>query len=351
MSKKGIEIAGNVAFWLITGLVIVTHYSFYNVTVQNINGHDTFITTKDEAIFTKLLVLIGISCVLFYANYALVLGLIRGKKMGGIILKSLLLFVAANFAFNIFQHHIFGIHQKSVSILLSSGIIIFYFTASITYATGKIWIITESKNQKLELEKTQAELHLLRSQLHPHFLFNVLNNLLSMVNQKENPALATAFERLSGLLRYVVVDTADEKIPIRKEIEFIRNFAELHALRFEKEELDFQLQVLGTHEMLLIEPAIFIPFIENAFKYGVEPEKISSIKVIFDLTDDHKIKFSCVNQIHETMQQLKGSGMGIESSRKRLNLVYPHRHHLEINRNGDFEVLLKIEVGKSNLIS
>lgn len=346
MSKKRIEIAGNVAFWIITGFVILTHYSFYNVTIQTLNGHTTFVTTKDEVIFTKLLALIGISGVLFYANFALVLGLMRGKKMGGIIVKSLLLFVAANFAFNIFQHHIFGIHQKALSILLSSGIIIFYFTASITYATGKIWIITESKNQTLELEKTQAELSLLRSQLHPHFLFNVLNNLLSMVNQKENPALATAFERLSGLLRYVVIDTADEKIPIRKEIEFIRNFAELHALRFEKEELDFKLQVLGTHEMLLIEPAIFIPFIENAFKYGVEPEKISSINVVFDLTDDHKIKFSCINQIHETMQQLKGSGMGIESSKKRLNLVYPHRHHLEIHRNGNFEVLLEIEIEK-----
>ena len=329
--------------------MIVTHYSFYNVTIQTVNGHDTFITTKDEVIFTKLLFLIGISFVLFYANFTLVLGLMRGKKMGPIILKSLLLFVVANFAFNIFQHHVYNTHQKFISILLSSGIIIFYFTASITYATGKIWIITESKNQKLELEKTQAELNLLRSQLHPHFLFNVLNNLLSMVNQKENPALATAFERLSGLLRYVVVDTADEKIPIRKEIEFIRNFAELHALRFEKEELDFQLQVLGTHEMLLIEPAIFIPFIENAFKYGVEPEKISSIKVVFDLTDDHKIKFSCVNQIHETMQRLKGSGMGIESSKKRLNLVYPHRHYLEINQNGNFEVLLSIEIDKGNL--
>jgi len=316
MAKKGIEIAGNIAFWLITGIIIVTHYTTFTITVQTIHGQDTYVTTKDEVIFTKLLFLIGISCVLFYANFNLVMGLNRGKKMGPIILKSLLLFVAANFAFNIFQHHIYNTHQKSVSLLLSSGIIIFYFTASITYATGKIWIITESKNQKLELEKTQAELSLLRSQLHPHFLFNVLNNLLSMVNQKENPALATAFERLSGLLRYVVVDTADEKIPIRKEIEFIRNFAELHALRFEKEELDFQLQVLGTHEMLLIEPAIFIPFIENAFKYGVEPEKISSINVVFDLTDDHKIKFSCINQIHETMQLLKGSGMGIESSKK-----------------------------------
>jgi sensor histidine kinase YesM len=342
MSKKWIEIAGNSLFWLITGFIILTHYTPHIISAETINGHESFITTRNEVIFVKLLALIGISCILFYTNFNLVLGLMRGKKIGFIIFKSLLLFVAANFAFNIFQHHSFDIHQKSVSLLLSSGIIIFYFTVSITYATGKIWVITESKNQKLELEKTQAELSLLRSQLHPHFLFNVLNNLLSMVNQKENPALATAFERLSGLLRYVVVDTADEKIPIRKEIEFIRNFAELYALRFEKEELDFQLQVLGTNEMLLIEPAIFIPFIENAFKYGVEPEKISSIKVVFDLTNDHKIKFSCTNQIYETMQQLRGSGMGIESSKKRLNLVYPHRHHLEINQNGNFEVLLEI---------
>ncbi|MFN8346984.1 MAG: histidine kinase [Spirosomataceae bacterium] len=344
MAKKWIELSGNLVFWLFTGLIIITHYTPHMVIVETIDGHTAFTSVKEKAIFTKLLTLLGISCLLFYTNFHWVMGLVRGKKLPSIILKSLLLFVAANFVFNIFQHHLCDIHQKSVSLLLSSGILIFYHTASVTYAIGKIWLITENKNRQLELEKKQAELTLLRSQLHPHFLFNVLNNLLSMVNQKENPALAAAFERLSGLLRYVVVDTADEKIPIRKEIEFIRNFAELHALRFEKEELDFQLTVLGTNDLQLIEPAIFIPFIENAFKYGVEPEKISIIRVIFDLTDSRKIKFRCINPIHETMQRLKGSGLGIESSQKRLNLVYPHRHRLEINRNGNFEVLLEIEI-------
>ncbi|AEE51616.1 sensor histidine kinase [Haliscomenobacter hydrossis] len=351
MSKKWIEILGNIVFWLLSGWVVLTHFSIQPVQGRlllfpfygrTLTPDETDLFMRSSIVTTKLFVILLIAMLLFYANFINIFVLDRSKKYGKIFLRSLILLVVAIASFHVFQNHYPHFQKPVVNSFLSGGILFFYFTVSCAYSFSKIWILADTQNQKLEMEKTQAELNLLRSQLHPHFLFNVLNNLLSMVNQKENPALAKAFERLSGLLRYVVVDSAHEKIPIWKEIEFIRNFAELHALRFEKEELDFQLEVLGTNDKQLIEPAIFIPFIENAFKYGLEPEKNSKIVVVFDLTDGATITFRCINQIHETMQQLKGSGLGIESSKKRLNLVYPHRHHLSIQQNGDFEVLLEI---------
>jgi len=230
------------------------------------------------------------------------------------------------------------------------GITLFYFTASITYGISKVWLHTEKQKQQLSLEKTEAELNLLRAQLHPHFLFNVLNNLLAMIDQKASPELAHSLNKLSGLLRYVVNDTAQDKVPINKEIKFIKDFAELQSLGYEEGEIKFDLSINGPYGLQLIEPGIFVPFIENAFKYGVEPEKESTIKVTFDVTNERKIRFKITNPIHLNMQHMESSNTGIRSTQERLQLVYPDRHSLTIDQDELFSVQLEITTEAINLI-
>ena len=115
----------------------------------------------------------------------------------------------------------------------------------VCYGFTKKWIQHEYDRKQLEFTKNQTELKLLRQQLQPHFLFNTMNNLLAMVNQSDNPKLAQSIDKLSGLLRYVVYDTKNRNVRIDEEIAFIQNFAELHLLRFEEDEIDFKIDIIG----------------------------------------------------------------------------------------------------------
>lgn len=195
--------------------------------------------------------------------------------------------------------------------------------------------------QKLIIDKKQAELNLLRNQLQPHFLFNALNNLLSMVSSSENPKLVSAIDKLSQLLRFVIEDNKTEKILISKEIIFLKNYIDLQKLRFEEGEVSVQFNVKGEYDKQKIEPGLFIPFVENAFKYGTEPEKSTKIDIEFNLLKADSVQFEIKNK--EMMTSTNGIGTGIETTKKRLKLIYPNKHNLKITNADYFIVHLTIQ--------
>ena len=345
MFKNWIEILLNVLFWLITGWLISIGFSIEGQEITIENGIETIEIFRDQDLLFKLPIVVLISSIFFYINLINVSRIDRKEKRLQILVISLILLVFPVLAYYVIEHQLFIHLMLPHTIVL--GIFCFYFTSSVAYAIIKVWQKTEHQKQQLALEKKQTELTLLRAQLHPHFLFNVLNNLLSMVDQKANPALASSLDQLSGLLRYVVYDTQGD-VTVRKEIEFIRNFAELQMQRFEKEEIDFDLEVVGDFDLQKIEPGIFIPFIENIFKYGVEPEKTSQIKISFDLTKPNQIIFDASNPIYHALREDKGSGSGIFSTKARLALVYPERHKLTISENENFSVHLELNTDESD---
>jgi len=348
MAKSKIEIATNILFWLLTSWLITSSLSIESKEIDIVNGVESVQINRNVNIIINLLVTIGLSCILFYSNLQNILRLNSREKLYKVVVIALLLFclsIALNYTINYFT-------LPYTRILMPSGLIwgitLFYFTASITYGISKVWLHTEKQKQQLSLEKTEAELNLLRAQLHPHFLFNVLNNLLAMIDQKASPELAHSLNKLSGLLRYVVNDTAQDKVPINKEIKFIKDFAELQSLGYEEGEIKFDLSINGPYGLQLIEPGIFVPFIENAFKYGVEPEKESTIKVTFDVANERKIRFKITNPIHLNMQHMESSNTGIRSTQERLQLVYPDRHSLTIDQDELFSVQLEITTDESD---
>jgi LytS/YehU family sensor histidine kinase len=139
-----------------------------------------------------------------------------------------------------------------------------------------------------------------------------------------------------------VYETATGLVTVRQELEFIRNYAELQLLRFDQGELDFQLNISGTYDEQEIEPGIFIPFIENAFKYGAEPEKQSFIALSVDITAPDKVTFSVENTVFPALQNDTGSQKGIATTKKRLKLSYPGRHQLKIEGGQIFRVVLTL---------
>ncbi len=348
MRKKWLEIIINLLFWTATAWLFISTFAIQTKNVVIINGKETVSLLYNRQLSLQIIACILLSALMFYINLWLFLKFqYRNKsklalKTAGLLLACILMYYTLPML-----KVIMPVPALMPGVIV--GIFIFYYTISLTYGTAKLWLQTVTHNEILMLEKKEAELSLLRSQLHPHFLFNVLNNLLSMIEQPRNQRAVNAIHRLSGLLRYIVYEVNSKKVPIKKEIEFITDYIELHQLKFEMGEIDLDLKIVGAYNDQLCEPGLFIPFVENAFKYGTEPEKKSQILICFDITRADCIQFMIQNPLHEIRKQNAGSGTGITSTLKRLALVFPGRHkYSDEEVDNQFIVRLEIQTNEGN---
>ncbi|MBK6480165.1 MAG: histidine kinase [Saprospiraceae bacterium] len=195
----------------------------------------------------------------------------------------------------------------------------------------------------LEYEASQTELALLRSQISPHFLFNILNTLSSLARQKSDQ-LESVIINVSQLMRYMLYNKAGKKTSLQLELEYLESFIQLQQLRF-GEELPITKKIYVENMEAEIEPMILIPFIENAFKYGMNT--IANPEIEIDLSvQSGLLQFLVKNRFNiEFKPSDDSSGIGLENVKKRLLLLYPNRHQLKIQNEKDwFIVDLKIEL-------
>jgi sensor histidine kinase YesM len=193
--------------------------------------------------------------------------------------------------------------------------IIFYFIRWSRYK--------ELQQKDLEIQNRQSELSFLRSQTNPHFLFNSLNNIYSLVYHGSDQAL-TAIAGLSDLLRYMLYDAA-EKVPLQKELSYIEKYIGLQQLRFDHT-IVVDLKTEGDLQTTLIPPLLLIPFVENAFKHG----DLNKGSLAIHLRNDaQKTYFQCTNRkgMH---RKDPGGGIGLENVKRRLLLLYPGKHVFSI---------------------
>jgi len=194
-------------------------------------------------------------------------------------------------------------------------------------------------------QEKEAELKLLKAQLNPHFLFNTLNNLygLSVIKSDSLPNLML---KLSDLLRYSLYDTKDKFVPLEKEITYLENYISLENIRLE-DKTTIQFTKSGPIALKEIAPMMLIVFVENAFKHLSSMDDVESRVVVDIAVTDNSLEFSCTNSIDEKsngfpMESGK-SGIGLKNVKKRLALLYPERHKLNINRSTDsFDVQLTL---------
>lgn len=201
----------------------------------------------------------------------------------------------------------------------------------------------QSQQQALTLEKNnlQAELDQLRNQIQPHFLFNTLNNLYSLIIKKSETA-ETAVIKLSQLMRYMLYEANKPQVPLSKEIDYLQNYITLEKLRFE-ENIDISLHIESDKEYQLA-PFLLIPLVENAFKHGSAGK--NSWIVINLIVREGKLLLHVENSLPNTIKKSLG-GIGLINVKKRLVLLYPSSHSIQIQHNDlSYEVVLKI-----NLIS
>jgi hypothetical protein len=202
------------------------------------------------------------------------------------------------------------------------------------------WVKDGYRLTQLENIRMQTELDLLKSQVNPHFLFNMLNN--SQVLIQTNPQKASEILiKLSDLLRYQLYDSSREKVLLSADIRFIAQLLTLEKVR--RDYFDFNIEQEGTSRQLLIAPLLFVPFVENAVKHNIESVKGAFVELSFKLHEDVLI-FKCRNSkaagaIEMDTDQM--GGLGLPNVQRRLELLFPDKHQLSIkDQNGVYEVHL-----------
>lgn len=196
------------------------------------------------------------------------------------------------------------------------------------------WYQTENMRKELEKSNYEAELKNLMSQLNPHFLFNTLNNIYSLIAVSPEKAQQSVHD-LSKLLRYVLYENTQHFVPLTRELEFIHNYVELMRIRLPKEvDVKIDISEVGV-EKVMVAPLLFISLIENAFKHGVSPSAPSFIYIRLAYENENKIVCSILNSYFpKDAQDKSGSGIGLSNLRKRLKLLYSKRFTLLTEHSG-----------------
>jgi sensor histidine kinase YesM len=214
---------------------------------------------------------------------------------------------------------------------------------SLVLAINKRLKDIEQQRLRAEQEILNARLSYLKAQINPHFLFNTLNSIYSLAIQKSD-LTAEAVVRLSNMMRYLVSEVHQDFVSLEKEIKYIISYIELQRIRY-GDGIDLSFCVEGDVASKKIGPLILISFVENAFKHGVNTEEVSRIRVAIKIDDD-KLQLEVFNNkvvVHRSDEDK--SGVGIENTRHRLELLYPDRHTLHINdTKNDFSVLLTLQL-------
>ena len=279
------------------------------------------------------------SALIFYVNYFfLVDQFLMKKKVGAFVLFNVALILICLFALE-------SIHEvrppqpplrtgppprfpRGMSWFRQSSFFLLAICICVAVKLTIRWYEAEAQRKKTENEHLKSELTYLRYQLQPHFFFNTLNNIYSLVEQ--DPSLAQkSIHHLSKLMRYLLYESSITEVPLTKEITFVKDYVYLMQLRVPKQ-TDVQLHLPSTTPDLLIAPLLFVSLVENAFKHGVQVSTPSFVHVHLE-TDEQQIRFTVENSNYpKTGEDKSGSGIGLENLKKRLHIIYPHRHALTV---------------------
>ncbi len=231
--------------------------------------------------------------------------------------------------------------RKSGNDYFNTAIFLLVMTIGTCITIVRRWLETEQHRKETENEKLNTELSFLKSQINPHFFFNTLNNIYSLAIVRSEKT-APAVMKLSSIMRYILSETEQNLVPLQNEIDFLHNYIDLQQVRLtDKVTVDFTIE--GNTGELLIAPLIFIPFVENAFKYGISTKEKSSISIHIK-SEGTNIHFRSSNFIVQSENSMmENTGIGINNVKRRLALLYANKHQLAASaQNGYYLVQLDI---------
>lgn len=198
----------------------------------------------------------------------------------------------------------------------------------------------------LEKENISSNLVLLKYQINPHFLFNTLHNIDTLIHDNQDKA-SKSLVKLSDIMRYMLNDTKTDFVDLQNEIDYLENYFSLESLRLKNEKF-FNYSIVGSPKGFKIAPMILIPFVENAFKHAVDSSIENGITIKIAI-EHNMLIFDCENQYDKSESDKdKTRGIGLETVQKRLDLIYNNKHRLIINsENSIFKVKLELELNEN----
>lgn len=328
-----------------------TYVSFF--ALVNAGGQDEF----TEAFVDQLIMLPVKLCSVYLTLYLLIPKYLLARKYWTFALSILLLMIVAglvqraiiyfiiyplkypDFALTELEPFIRS-YKITRTVLQIAYVLIFASAIKIT----KYWYHDQQRTRALASEKLEAELKFLKSQIHPHFLFNTLNNLYALSLKKSDDAPEVVL-RLSGLVNYMLYDASAPRVPLSREIESIHNYIALEKIRYGNS-LDIFFDVSGDISGTQIAPMLLLPFVENSFKHGASDETEDKwITVNLNVNNEY-LTFKVENGKAEPRinpRENYPGGIGLKNVKRRLELLYPDRHELKIyDEDTTFLVKLKI---------
>lgn len=293
--------------------------------------------------------------IIFYSNYFLLIDrLLFRKRLVEFLVANLVIFVLLTVMLDWWHDYYFfnfmtdaRKHEAGppkMMFLLRDGMVMALTAAlSVAIRMTENWYVIEGEKKELEKARTEAELQNLKSQLNPHFLFNTLNNIYSLIAIDPDRA-QYAVHDLSRLLRHVLYEDKQQFVPLDHELVFMKSYIELMSLRLTGK-VDLKVDMPENGNGMLVAPLLFITLIENAFKHGISPMEKSFIHICFKVEEGARIFCRIENSNYPKKDNDRsGSGIGLENLRKRLNLLYPEKYMLKTELEGDmFVAQLEIE--------
>lgn len=292
-------------------------------------------------------VLSSVLIIIFYFNYLFLIPKYLLTKKYWLYFSLLLLVIAVVFVltgiiffFSDFNPETFPKTNPAIEKIIPVIIVNAMLLWLLSIVSSILWAIYNRLKQT-ETEKLNAQIASLKSQINPHFLFNTLNNIYAIAIDT-SPKAADMVDKLSEMMRYTMKETQQDFVLLEDEINYISNFIELQKLRLDKS-VRLEHHILQDIPNLRIAPMLLIPFIENAFKHGVNSEQKSRIKIETAMNNT-EFRLNVVNNKVNVQRDIaERSGLGIENTKHRLNLIYPSKHLLVI-KDGEKEFSVSLYI-------
>lgn len=303
----------------------------------------------------SLVIVANHACVTYFNIYFLFPNFLRKRNYGAYFIAILLTISLATFI-QAAAHMLMNTLDKaekvdlfSIGFMLPSAMAITYTTAiTMSLKLVKHWYENERLAKDLAKLNTETELKYLKSQINPHFLFNSLNSIYALSLKKSDLAPELIL-KLSDILRYILYEGSEKKVSLAQEVKYLKSYLELEKVRH-GDRMSLSMDILGDLDKYEIAPMLLIPFVENSFKHGLGKDRAKGF-VKVDLEVKNKtLHFKITNSKPKNGQELSKQngytgGIGLINVKKRLNLLYPNKHVLQVGElNDEFNVSLQLEL-------
>jgi len=315
----------------------ITHTLFWLLVLATLCFFDYRITGWPLVLYTKLIDVIFYAAIIYLNLLYLIPNFLTAKRFWiyvSLLLGSVLILTPIKVAIQVF---LFANEPTIQSSLVENQS--YYFLSmflimgsSTIYSIISEWLIHQSEKRDLQTQTMQSELKFLRSQVNPHFLFNTLNNLYALTLKKSDDAPEIVL-KLSEIMRYMLYECNERTVSLSKEITYLRNYLDLEQLR-QSRDIKIDMQVIGNVSDHRIAPLIFIPFVENSFKHGLNNQISEGYVTIVLKVESNKLEFMIENSKPATQPaqtHRRSGGIGLVNVKRRLNLIYADRYRLKIN--------------------